>query len=293
MDINSGVIGSILTTIITLLLLSNQNELQEKQLKNSVIYEEKLKIFTDFLSTLNRALEDGNLTSTEMKNIIFNYSLVRMHISNESSIKIEESISTINSSFFFVNEHYVPRFENYVKLYTDICNVLRKELYSEDANNKLSDFVFKNFNEIAFKQRSYQLPINSIDDAIGYYNKNLKVYYEDKTDKVKVQFQLDKTNLVNLKKTYELLSLILIDFKSYILNEKLILLQYEINNEEFLGLFNLQYFYKDKLILTLGISQKNRIFLKIGTNIFQFEINHDMNAYRDNISNAINNILKN
>jgi hypothetical protein len=60
-----------------------------------------------------------------------------------------------------------------------------------------------------------------------------------------------------------------------------------------LGLFNLQYFYNDKLILTLGISQKNRIFLKIGTNIFQFEINHDMNAYRDNISNAINNILKN
>ena len=52
-DINSGVIGAILTTIITLLLLANQSEIQENQTKNSVIYEEKLKMFNDFLQVLN------------------------------------------------------------------------------------------------------------------------------------------------------------------------------------------------------------------------------------------------
>ena len=48
-DINSGVIGAILTTIITLILLSNQTESQENLTKSSVVYEEKLKIFNSFL----------------------------------------------------------------------------------------------------------------------------------------------------------------------------------------------------------------------------------------------------
>ena len=47
-DINSGVIGAILTTIITLILLSNQTESQENLTKTSVVYEEKLKIFNNF-----------------------------------------------------------------------------------------------------------------------------------------------------------------------------------------------------------------------------------------------------
>ena len=46
-DINSGVIGAILTTIITLILLSNQTESQENLTKVSVVYEEKLKIFNN------------------------------------------------------------------------------------------------------------------------------------------------------------------------------------------------------------------------------------------------------
>jgi len=43
-DINSGVIGAILTTIITLVLLSHQTESEESLQKRSVIYEEKLRM---------------------------------------------------------------------------------------------------------------------------------------------------------------------------------------------------------------------------------------------------------
>lgn len=51
-DINSGVIGIILTTFITLLLLSNQSEHEENLTQKSVVYEEKLKVFNVFINTI-------------------------------------------------------------------------------------------------------------------------------------------------------------------------------------------------------------------------------------------------
>lgn len=86
-DINSGVIGAILTTIITLILLSNQTESQENLTKNSVVYEEKLKIFNIFLDTLNQCIEDGKLTATETTKIIHSFSVLRIHISKKKCNK--------------------------------------------------------------------------------------------------------------------------------------------------------------------------------------------------------------
>ena len=90
-DINSGVIGAILTTIITLILLSNQTESQENLTKSSVVYEEKLKIFNSFLETIGKCLEDGNLSAQETQKIIHSFSILRIHVSAESSMKIEKS----------------------------------------------------------------------------------------------------------------------------------------------------------------------------------------------------------
>jgi hypothetical protein len=160
-DINSGVIGAILTTIITLLLLANQSEIQENQTKNSVIYEEKLKMFNDFLQVLNESLIDGKLTSAEMKKIIFSFSVIRIHLSKDGANKIADSISNIDNEFFFVDENYVPNFDKYIDLYHSICNVLREELYANNKEVSLDRFNFDNFMEIAYKKRLFKVPVDT------------------------------------------------------------------------------------------------------------------------------------
>ena len=101
-DINSGVIGVILTTFITLLLLSNQSENEENLTRKSVVYEEKLKAFNVFINTFGQCLEDGKLTLEDTRKIIHSLSLLRIHISQGNFVKLENSISTIDDSFFLL-----------------------------------------------------------------------------------------------------------------------------------------------------------------------------------------------
>ena len=88
-DINSGVIGAILTTIITLVLLSNQSESEESLQKRSVIYEEKLRIFNEFLRTLGESIKDGKLSKEELKVLIYGYALVKMNLTVENARLLE------------------------------------------------------------------------------------------------------------------------------------------------------------------------------------------------------------
>ena len=59
--------------IITLILLSNQSEREEKVTKNSVVYEEKLKIYNNFLDIIGKALEDGKLSADEIQKLFTDF----------------------------------------------------------------------------------------------------------------------------------------------------------------------------------------------------------------------------
>jgi hypothetical protein len=284
-DINAGVVGAILTTIITLLLLNNQNETQENQLKNSVIYEEKLKLFNNFLNVLNKSMEDGNLTSAEMKNIIFNYSVIRIHISKESAHEIETIIQSINEEFFYVDENYIPRFDVVISFYTNICNVLRRELYTNQNNTSLHHYNLPNFSNIAFKKRALKLTIHKIEDAVDYYYKNRQIFYEDK-EGYKLQFVLTKESIANLSVAYFMIKEILGELQIENFEERYLLNQYEINNKKYLGLFNVYYMYQNKQFATFGVSQKNRLYFKIKLekeSVFAFEPDTNVIEYKNNI----------
>ena len=272
-DINSGVIGAILTTIITLLLLNNQNDVQENQLKNSVIYEEKLKLFNDFLNTLNAAMEDGELSPSEMKKIIFQYSLIRMHITAKSAQEIEGFIQQIDQAFFYVDENYIPRFDVLIKLFNGICNVLRRELYRGQSTVQLGDFDFPNFKAIAYKKRTIKQAVHSIDDALRLYQMNDQIYFEDKQG-TKIQFTLSQGNIDNLEKGYRLVQRVLSELNVPGIEERFLLNQQEMNGNRYLGLFNVYYYFNDVQLATFGLSQKNRVYLKIKLekeSVFSFE----------------------
>lgn len=292
-DINSGVVGAILTTIITLLLLNNQNDIQESQLKNSVIYEEKLKLFNDFLGTLNRSLEDNELTPSEMKNIIFHFSVIHMHISDRSAKSIEQYIQSINEEFFYVDENYIPKFESIIYLYNGICNVLRHELYQNDEAGPMDSFTFPNFKQIAFKKRSVKLPIKDIFLAVEYYQNNSKIYCEDKQG-ARIQFNISPGNIENLKAGFGMIKNIIDQMSNVKLEDRFLLNQQEINGEKYLGLFNWYIYFGSVQVATFGLSQKNRVYLKIKMekeSVYSFEPGENVYDFEENIKKELNNFI--
>lgn len=261
-DINSGVIGAILTTIITLLLLSNQTDLQEIQTKNSVIYEEKLKLYNEFLNVMSKSLEDGKLAPEELKSIIFQYSIVRIHISAEGAQKIEHAIRSIDEEFFYVDENYVPKFDRYIQLYTEICNVLRKELYLNNQEADLAPFAFDNFLKIAYQHRAVKLPINSFEDVLAEFEKTRSIYIDESKGN-KIQFELSQENIKNLTEAFHLIELIFNEHNDHKIERRYLLKQYHVNGKIYLGMLNVYYSVGNVQIATLGVSQKNRIYFKI------------------------------
>ncbi len=294
-DVNSGVIGAILTTIITLLLLSNQTDLQEMQTKNSVIYEEKLKLFNEFLNVLGKSLEDGKLGPEELKSIIFQYSIVRIHISAEGAKKIENAIRMIDEEFFYIDENYVPKFDRYIQLYTEICNVLRKELYMNDQAEDLAPFMFDNFLRIAYQHRSVKLPINSFEDVLTEFKKTRSIYIDESKGN-KIQFELSHENIRNLIDAFKMVELIFNEYTEYNIERRFLLKQYNVNGKIYLGMLNIFYSMGNKQIATLGVSQKNRIYLKIKLEkerIISFEPETIVAEYDTTIREDIHSFLSN
>jgi hypothetical protein len=284
-DINSGVIGAILTTIITLILLSNQTESQENLTRNSVIYEEKLKLYNEFLNVLSKSLEDGKLAPEELKSIIFQYSIVRIHISAEGAKKIEQALNSIDEEFFYLDENYVPRFDRYIELFTGICNVLRQELYQSQDDKSLPPFAFDNFFKIAYQVRAVKLPINSFDDVINVFNKTKSIYYDDSKGN-KIQFELSPSQIKNLTDTFSLIQRIFNEFSNRRFDVRFLLKQYNVNGKIYLGLLNIYYSEGETQIATLGVSQKNRIFFQIKlekVRVYSFENDTVVEEYEQNI----------
>lgn len=277
-DINSGVIGAILTTIITLILLSNQTDSQEKATKNSEVYKEKLKVFNEFLLIIGKSLEDGKLTASEIKNIIYSFSTLRIHISNENSLKIENALSLIDNEFFYVDENEILNIDKYIEFYTSVINVFRLELYEDDLSvQPLTNFNLSNLKHLTYKIRNYKIPCESFEDFIDKIQTFKQIYYNRSIDTPTIVFTIDEKLIEKLIVTYHQLNNIISKYQKQI-NFEFILQKYLINNNEYIALPYVRILYSNKLLAVFGISQKRRLHLtdKILTNgIHIFAIDPD------------------
>jgi hypothetical protein len=296
-DINSGVIGAILTTIITLLLLSNQTESQENLTKSSVVYEEKLKIFNKFLETVFRCLEDGKLSSGEIVEIIHSFSLLRIHISPESSQKLEETIMSIDNSFFYVDENNTPNLKRYIKLYTDMTNVFRKELYGDKAHTALNDFNFNNFAEILFMKRTVDIKPLNFNELIELLKSHNKLLYRNPKTENTTVYDIDSNLIECLTIFHDFLEKIVKSISEEI-TFSFEIKKHIINKEIYVGLPYVKLSYKKHYFAHFGISEKKRLF--IGTKnpnskqiaaIETYEI-EKLNALKTQISNEIKHCIQ-
>lgn len=75
----AAILGVVITATITQVLLQGQTQKEGTMKRDSKIFEEKLKIYQNFLNTLYKAVEDKQLTEKEQMELQFQTSLVAMH----------------------------------------------------------------------------------------------------------------------------------------------------------------------------------------------------------------------
>lgn len=259
-DINSGVIGAILTTIITLILLSNQTESQENLTKTSVVYEEKLKIFNSFIETLGQCLEDGKLTASETTKIIHSFSILRIHISTENAIKIENSLSSIDNSFFHYDENSIPNLSKLIELYTEITNVFREELYDEKVKVTLATFDFENLKKVLYRPRLSVRKPKTFSELLDELNSHSKILHTSSKTGITIVYDIDTDLIDALKK----LHIILQDIISSVSKE--IEFTFEINsqtinNERYCSIPWIKLHYKDIYFGFYGLTETKKLFI--------------------------------
>jgi hypothetical protein len=296
-DINSGVIGAILTTIITLILLSNQTESQENLTKKSVVYEEKLKIFNSFLSTLGACLEDGKLTASETTKIVHIFSVLRIHISFENSIKIEKSLSSIDNSFFFFDENSIPNLKKLIELYTVITNVFREELYGEKVDRKLSTFDFDNFKKVLYRKRLSVIKPNTFDELLDVLRNHSKIRHTGAKSGITIVYDIDSALIDALKRFHLFLVEIISDIPFqieyvYEINSQII------NDEKYCGIPWIKIHHKNNYFGYYALTETKRFIIGqvlpkhkqvASFEIFEFD---DLYKYRSQIIKELNAIFK-
>jgi hypothetical protein len=294
-DINSGVIGSILTTIITLILLSNQNESQENLTKNSVVYEEKLKIFNVFLDTLGQCLEDGKLTAGETTKIIHSFSVLRIHISIKNAIKIEKAISSIDNSFFYYDENCVPNLSRLIQLYTEITNVFREELYAENSDERLTVFDFENLKRVLYRKRLSVIKPATFEGLMIELQNHSKILHDSSKSGITIVYDINTELIDSLKALNSFMINILVDVSNEI-EFSFEINSLTINNEKYCGIPWIKLYYKDTYFAFYGLSETKKLMIGrmpvkqvASLEIFQID---SLDKYKSQIIEAYKKIIK-
>ena len=94
-QILSALAGAVVAAIITLFLLMGQTASEEKKERNSKIFEEKLRIYQEFLQKLCDVVKDQKITPEEEIELQFQVSYIAMHTSSNSINNISEQVKDI------------------------------------------------------------------------------------------------------------------------------------------------------------------------------------------------------
>ena len=161
-QILSALAGAVVAAMITLFLLLGQTSSEEKKERNSKVFEEKLKIYQDFLESLNDVLEDGVVTPEEALKLKFKISMIALHTNSQRINTISESVlnifQTLNSRQGKIEKDQVQLNVNLDELFK-IVNQFRLEIYDENygIDDKELKRTLENFHIIdeAYNSNAY------------------------------------------------------------------------------------------------------------------------------------------
>jgi len=165
--------GAIIAAFITSILLRLQTQSQAKLIegqaaieqekeKESKVYEEKLRIYQEFLKKLNDIIRDNKIEKEEVIDLQFQVSFIDMHTSSEHIKEISEHVANIVKNIKEPDENFSLLQELF-----DINNTFREELYKkkEEMPDRNRQIAVTNFKSIEIYQK------NNSNENIGTYER--------------------------------------------------------------------------------------------------------------------------
>lgn len=148
-------IGAMITVIITLLLLKSQTSSEEEKERNSKIFEEKLRIYQEFLKKLCEVVKGMNIEKSKEIELEFQVSYIAMHTSYESLAEISKQVREIITA---IKEGDSERNKMLKQLFV-IADTFYKELYNNVNvyDDEKRQETIQNFNSIMFTAADIKL----------------------------------------------------------------------------------------------------------------------------------------
>lgn len=154
--IASACLGAGVTAWITKSLLASQKESEEEKEKNIKIYENKIAVYSEFISKLWKTMADGYLNEDELRDIrseVFNKLIFYLGIDDIKKLRDEIiSIKDLQPKLSKDKESIKSKDSGLlVKSYSEITNILRNDIKKgldgndviKNATNELSDLWAK------------------------------------------------------------------------------------------------------------------------------------------------------
>ena len=132
----AAILGVVITATITVVLLDGQSKKEQTAKRNSKVFEEKLKIYQDFLTTLYDVVKDRKLTEDEKLLLEFKTSLVAMHCKPKNLDSVSAAVRNVISSVCPSDEEKKQKSQGNIPLLKsllDVVEALKIDLYNVDT----------------------------------------------------------------------------------------------------------------------------------------------------------------
>ena len=132
----AAILGVVITATITVVLLDGQSKKEQTAKRNSKVFEEKLKIYQDFLTTLYDVVKDRKLTEDEKLLLEFKTSLVAMHCKPKNLDSVSAAVRNVISSVCPSDEAKKQKSQGNIPLLESLLGVveaLKIDLYNVDV----------------------------------------------------------------------------------------------------------------------------------------------------------------
>lgn len=226
-QILSALAGAVVAAMITLFLLIGQTSGEEKKERNTKVFEEKLKIYKEFMQCLYEVVKDGEIREEDAIRLQFQTSYITMHTSSEHIKEIAKHVESIVRDL--KDDNNARLMERIFAIVEQLKEELYLPNYSDEKNEHKSNIeeAVKSFSKIinAVKvKQAEKNELNAINDESINIAQNIKDFESALYDKMKPN--LDHWN-IELGE-YDEGAYVLMNMKGY--EEKvLVVLSYEEN----------------------------------------------------------------
>lgn len=174
----AAIAGAIIAAFITAILLRLQTQSQGEQEKESKVYEEKLRIYQEFLHKLNDIIRDNKIEKEEVIDLQFQVSYIDMHTSSEHIKEISEHVANIVKNINNPSEDF-----NLLEEMFAINETFREELYKKKETNIVDEKIKQNRTDAVDNFKSIAIYEQ------GNSKESIKAYERIKTLKPKIEAQ--------------------------------------------------------------------------------------------------------